>query len=344
MIHIQSSHFAAMNDTVAGLKKALQTAIELEHSTIPPYLYALYSIKQGQNGEIAGLIRSVVREEMLHMSLDCNILNAIGGSPKIDHPKFIPTYPGPLPGCVEAGLIVPLAPFSKQLIHDVFMVIEEPEDVQHYPVKATAKAKPPETIGEFYAKIKQQINKLSAGKKNIFTGDPAKQLRTGFKELQHLSITDADSACHAIDLIVEQGEGSRQSPLDPEHELSHYYKYAEIYYGKKLISNPDPRKGELEYAYAGHLIPFDPCGVWPVINNPKYSSYKPATKLWSLNDTFNNTYSTLLRSLHLVFNGQPDRLGPALGMMESLREQAMLLMSSEVVPGQTAGPSFEYHP
>ena len=35
--------------TLDDLKENLQTAMELEHSTIPPYLCALYSIKEGKN-------------------------------------------------------------------------------------------------------------------------------------------------------------------------------------------------------------------------------------------------------------------------------------------------------
>src|SRR5437016_10860321 len=134
MIRLTSAVLACLDDTLPGLQCALQKAIELEHSTIPPYLYALYSVKPYQNAEIAGLIKSVVLEEMLHMSLDCNILNAIDGAPVIDRPDFIPSYPGPLPGQVESDLTVPLAPFSKQLVYDVFMVIEEPEDPLHFPV------------------------------------------------------------------------------------------------------------------------------------------------------------------------------------------------------------------
>jgi hypothetical protein len=52
----------------------------------------------------------------------------------------------------------------------------------------------------------------------------------------------------------------------------------------------------------------------------------------------------MLRKLHNVFNGQPDNLALALLSMQSLREQAQLLMTQEVVPGQTAGPTFDYIP
>ena len=42
-----------------AVKDALQQAIELEHSTIPLYLYALYSLDMKLNGDIAGIIQSV---------------------------------------------------------------------------------------------------------------------------------------------------------------------------------------------------------------------------------------------------------------------------------------------
>ena len=42
-------------DSIGGVRVAVQKAIELEHSTIPPYLYALYSLGSdnapGGNGE-----------------------------------------------------------------------------------------------------------------------------------------------------------------------------------------------------------------------------------------------------------------------------------------------------
>ena len=70
--------------TVEDLREHLQWAIELEHSTLPPYLTALYSIKDGHNTEAAEVIQSVFLEEMLHMTLAANILNAVGGAPEID--------------------------------------------------------------------------------------------------------------------------------------------------------------------------------------------------------------------------------------------------------------------
>jgi hypothetical protein len=51
-----------------------------------------------------------------------------------------------------------------------------------------------------------------------------------------------------------------------------------------------------------------------------------------------------LKSLHATFNGQPGQLVSAIGLMESLKEQAMNMMEIELGDGTNAGPSFEYQP
>jgi hypothetical protein len=340
MIQLKAELFENLNGTLAGLQLALQDAIELEHSTIPPYLYALYSLRQNRNAEIAELLKSVVMEEMLHMAIGCNILNAIGGAPRIADPGFVPQYPGHLPGGVEGSLIVGLAAFSKQVVHDTFLVIEEPEEPLHFPVLTMAALiEANTTIGQFYEGIMKQISQLGDG---IFTGDPKKQLTTGFSPLQTMHIHDVESANAAIQLIISQGEGTKTSPLDPEHELAHYYRFAEIYYGKKLIPTPDPGPGRPDYVYGGHAIEFNPGDVWPVITNPNLSSYDAGSTSFKLNQEFNRTYTNLLKTLQQVFSGEADRLGPAITFMESMKEQALVLMTTEVVPGQTAGPTFDY--
>jgi hypothetical protein len=343
MIQLKPEVFSVFNKKPEGLHRALQLAIELEHSTIPPYLYALYSLDPAKNNLIYMLILSIVKEEMLHMSLACNILNAIGCKPVIDHAKFIPQYPGPLPGSVEYGLIVGLSGFTKPLVKDTFMVIEEPEDPLHFPVRKDmlAAAPPPTTIGMFYDRIKREIIEISKHR-NIFTGDRRKQLTAGFTDL--IAVTDVDSAVQAINLIVEQGEGTTTSPLDPQDLPAHYYRFAEIYYGKKLIRNLNPRLGEPAFVYGGEPIPFDPQGVTPLVTNPKASQYPAGSQAADTNNNFNFTYTSMLKSLHLVFNGQPDRIAPAVQLMESMKLQVRYLTTVEVKNGLYAGPSFQYRP
>src|SRR5947209_5919278 len=111
---------------VQDAQSALQTAIGVEFGTLPPYLYTLYSIRPGANWQAAQLIKSVALQEMIHMCLASNILNALGGNPALTPPS----YPGPLPGDIGPDgkpLIIHLYPFSKEAIEQG-MAIEQPED------------------------------------------------------------------------------------------------------------------------------------------------------------------------------------------------------------------------
>lgn len=341
MIRLQRGIVASI-DTPEGLRGALQQAVMLEHSTIPPYLYALFSIKPGHNVEIAKLLKSVVFEEMNHMAMAANILNALGGVPGIDRPEFIPRYPGPLPGSVDTSLTVRLQRLSLDAVESVFMSIEEPEDPLEFP-RGIADAGHL-TIGQFYDAIRKQIEAAGDG---AFVGDKARQMTTGVGGVELVPITDVATAVAAIEEIVEQGEGTSTSPLDFEGDIAHYYRFAEIRHGRKLVPNPDapPDPGPDEkYAYTGDPIPFEPEGVNPVVADPSAAGYRAGTKARRLNDTFNYTYTAVLRSLHETFDGRPEKIRTAIGAMEACRGQAHEMMSHDLGDGTTAGPSFEYLP
>ena len=113
--------------SVEHLRKDLQTALQLEHATIPPYLTALASIKGSYNLEIQSFVKPIIIQEMMHMALVANILNAVGGKPSIYSKDFIPRYPSHLPGGVQPDLIVPIEKISLALIRNIFMKIEQPE-------------------------------------------------------------------------------------------------------------------------------------------------------------------------------------------------------------------------
>ena len=102
--------------TVENLRKDLQTALQLEHSTIPPYLTALASIKNSYNLEIQETIHNIVIQEMMHMALVANILNAVGGEPSVYNEDFIPDYPSRLPGGIQPSLVVPIEKLSLGLV------------------------------------------------------------------------------------------------------------------------------------------------------------------------------------------------------------------------------------
>ncbi len=260
MILLRSSFLQPLQSGgIDGLRDALQKAIQLEHATIPPYLYALYSLgTDPKNATVAGIIQSVVSEEMLHMTLACNLLNAVGGEPLIDDPTFIPSYPGPLPGGVDGGLTVHLAPFTLEVIENTFMAIEEPERHVDFPVRLAAmpgEDDTSKTIGAFYRLIAAQITALGP---SVFTGDAARQVKPPFPPSElgdegfNGLVTDEKSALAAIDLIIDQGEGNDpgSSPLEdgPGSGLSHYYRFSEIVKGRRLVADTSVPQG---WSYSG---------------------------------------------------------------------------------------------
>ncbi|RZJ38472.1 MAG: hypothetical protein EOO18_03275 [Chryseobacterium sp.] len=107
------------------LQNLLQTAILIEHSTIPPYLTALYSIKDGTNAAASQIIRSVAVEEMLHMIMVCNVMNAVSIQPSVNRPQNYPTYPMKLP--MNVDFFVGLETFSTNSIA-TFIAIESPSN------------------------------------------------------------------------------------------------------------------------------------------------------------------------------------------------------------------------
>lgn len=332
---------------------ALQQAIELEHATIPTYLYALYSIVPGKNVAIAEIIQSVVIEEMLHLVLAANVLNALGGSPVLDKPDFIPPYPGSLPGAVELQLTVRLEPLSIALITDIFMVIEQPEHPRDFPVLAAglAAAEAPLTIGQFYRQIKDTISALGDG---AFVPGPRNQIGPDQMD-QAVVVTDVETAGQAIDTIIEQGEGTPTEPLEVVgNGYAHYYRFAEIANGGLLMPNPDAGPDTLPddryfYDTIDQPVPFDPAGVYAVPEDPKVNGFSPPTYPPGAvgqvaNDNFNYTYTGLLKVLHRTLNGHPEQLDTAIGMMMSLRQQAMDMASGTNTSNKNIGPSFEYQP
>ncbi len=79
-------------EKIIELREMLQKAVELEFATIPPYLTAAFSIHPKANRSSFEIIHSVYMEEMLHMVLAANVLNAIGGTIKLGK-ENIPKYP-----------------------------------------------------------------------------------------------------------------------------------------------------------------------------------------------------------------------------------------------------------
>lgn len=324
-----------------SLRSHLQTAIEIEHATIPPYLCALYSIKEGTNPFAYANIQSVVMEEMLHMLLAANILNAIGGQPAINQPDFIPEYPTYLPHSDDAFL-VPLGKFSKDSIN-VFLDIEQP----------AAKCAPPQadnwhTIGQFYDAIKHALrhfDHITPG--GIFTGNPDHQLTEndyyggGGKLVKVVQLSDA---LLGINEIIGQGEGRNGTILDTDHSLfgeeidyAHYFKFNEILLEKEYRPTDKPQDSP-----SGPSVKVEWDEVWNMQLNPKMADYPEDSQLYQKTLGFNQTYMALLDSIHNACNGNPRELDQSIPLMYDLKYKALELMRTPIGDGVMAGPSFEY--
>ena len=315
----------------------MQNAIELEHATIPPYLTAIFSLKPKTNNEIRNLIHSIVIEEMLHMSISSNILNALGGAPEINNKSFVPEYPTPLPMGIGTDLIVGLANYSINQVQNVFMKIEEPE----HPIvfEAVAGELTFSTIGEFYTAIQQKIIELPGDK---LPGDKKRQVTSSFfPENLLYPIHMTQDAVSAINIIVQQGEGTTTTPFDEEGHLAHYYEFEELYKGRKLIKDPTAPNG---YSFTGDVIPFDQNGVFPLVANTKAAMLAAGSEERRRADDFNVSYSRLLNGLHKTFNGSPDFLDGTIGLMYDVKLSGEKLCATPF-PGQQGlniGPPFEF--
>ena len=342
----------------------LQSAIELEHSTIPPYLTAMFSLKPGKNREIWEIIHSVVLEEMLHMTIASNILIALDGNPDFIHKDFVPDYPGPLPmnvACEDPKdgdcLIVGLSGFSKTQVHDVFMAIEQPEhpleyevkEVKPHPALLSAQVETEDqdfaTIGAFYDAIKKKLKKM--GIDRLPGADRPQVIPDNYYSKQDcFRICTVDDAIRAIDIIVEQGEGTSEgtqggSPLDPDGELAHYYRFAELYYGRRLVKDKDAPGG---YSYSGEVFPFEVDGLWNLEPNTKSADLPVGSTQRRQADQFNYVYRKLLLTLHQAFNGEPEKFDATIGLMYDVKlvGERLVTMPYPNKVGLNCGPPFEY--
>ena len=330
--------------TLESLQEHFQWAIELEHFTIPPYLCALYSLDPDRNAEAVEVVASVLIEEMLHLTLAANLLNAVGGRPRIDTPRMLLPYPRPLPHS-DGSFEVPLARFSPESL-EIFLKVERP----------ALPGAPPEgdqyeSIGQFYDAIRHGLRELCEhlGEANVFCGDLARQVTdadvyTGNGSI--VTVTSLDSALAALEEIVDQGEGAQLDVWDgdvdvlhPEREqVAHYFRFQELKLGRRYQRGDTPQSGP-----TGERIAVDWDAVLPMRANPRSSDYAPGSPIRTAQDEFNRTYCALLWQLDQAFNGNPGVLSPAIGAMYDLKDQAQALMQMPTGDGlTTAGPTFPY--
>ncbi|MDO8396349.1 MAG: ferritin-like protein [Bradyrhizobium sp.] len=344
--------------TLGGL---LQSALQLEFATIPTYLSAAFSLTA--NGKISDLILRAAIEEMLHMTAVANLMNAIGTAPDIV--AAVPDYPHHLT-VLEPPLQLDLRSFSLDLVKDLFMRIEAPEDPVEFP--SLAPAAEPRTIGQFYASI---IDIIESGKiPGLFDNavrDAYKQreVRPNFKPIAYLNnqdtgryplkpeidfrITDKASAVRHLSWVVDQGEGSAPfDPLTSEGLPGHYYRFESIIKSRFLVK--DENAQPLGYSFSGGDLPFDPAGVHEFDTNAKIRNYDAFPTVRRQMKLFNDSYTSMINSLHQAFNCPgPDQqeqakeaYSQALDTMRTMPNVATAIIQKAKEKNIKAGVPFEF--
>lgn len=311
-------------DTVEDLREHLELAITVELSTIPPYLYAMYSLADA-TGEAALLIRSIVVEEMLHAALCANILLAVGGRPRFAEDVHLSRYPCALPHHIPP-LHLSLQPVSERALREVFLRIEQPE-VHGAPAEPDAY----ETLGQFYHAVERGLGELAAGGDLFATPQRERQLAdpSFYAAVEDddddsgglLLVDDLGSACQAIEVIVHQGEGLSESRWadDSHRELTHYYKLLSLLDGTTPL-------GE----------------VLPLPTDPRTADYPP--HLQPVSHLFNASYRFVALLLDEMYSPRVDK-GPLVGelyrmMSRVLAPLARWLVRQPLGDG-VAAPTFE---
>jgi CDGSH-type Zn-finger protein/truncated hemoglobin YjbI/uncharacterized protein YukE len=338
-------------------------AAELEHGIMCQYLFAAFSLKQGEDeglteGELAAATRwrkaisHVAAEEMLHLALVHNLLSAIGAAPHLARPNLpVPAHHYP------AGVNLALVPFGEQALQH-FIFLERPEGMEYegaegidvplheaVPLMAEGDIVPqPQdfaTVGHLYRSIEQGFAHLAEklGEDNLFVGPPrAQAIADNFRWPELVAVTDLASAQLAIDTILEQGEGARG-----HWENAHFGQFVKILdeYREMVAASRtfDPVRPVM-FATVRRCERDD---TVPQIAEPVTSR---------CGDLFNVSYEILLQILERYFahteetDQQLSTLADATVslMLRVVRPLGNLITTLPVgpdFPGRNAGPSFE---
>ena len=293
---------AAITD-LDQLRDALQTAIELEHSTIPPYLCALYSIPREQHRG-----RRADRERR-----DGGDAAPRPGGQRaqrhrrraaIESPDFVPRYPATLPHS-DGRIIVGLRPCRRRRWRRSGASSARAAAARGRESRATTRS----------ASSTQASSSACSTSPPSETSSPATARQIAGNEHVYgmagapFAVHDLDSALGALADHRRPRRGHR--PHDPRRRhalgegslLAHYYRFDEIAKGRRYLPSDTPRTGP-----TGPPLPVDYDAVWPMRANPRVEDLPPAAKCGRSPTRPTAIYTDLLRCLHRGLNGEPSEL------------------------------------
>jgi CDGSH-type Zn-finger protein/uncharacterized Fe-S cluster protein YjdI len=345
-----------------ALVHQLYEAAELEHNLMCTYLYAAFSLKQGEGEGLSAAesdatarwrraILRVAIEEMGHLTAVWNITAALGGSPRFGRFNF-PLDPGGLP----ASVVVRLAPFTEAVLQH-FIFLERPHgslepdgegfkpewNFKRGDERAATRVTPMpidyETVGAFYETLSANLKAFVArvGESEAFCGDRTLQISRQELDFQGCEpVFCSTTATRALESIVSQGEGAASESAD-----SHYCRFLKIRNELRELKAANP---DFEPAF--------PAAVNPVLRRP----VRMGSRVWLENeetaatvDLANSTYMLMLRLIshsYLVPRPHPDKalcIDLAMGLMRAvtpLAERAARLPAGPSTPFCNGGMSF----
>ena len=337
-------------------------AAELEHGIMCQYLFAAFSLKQSEQEGLSGAelaatarwhkqVSHVAAQEMLHLALVHNLLSAIGAAPHMVRPN-LPTPASHYP----AGVQLALLPFGEQALRH-FMFLERPEGMDLADAEglaAVGRAAPMlnerdivprgqdfATVGHLYRSIEAGFAHLAEmhGEDWLFVGPPRAQATAahfGWPEV--VAVTDLASAQHAIEEILEQGEGPRGHWRD-----AHFGQFVSILDEYQQLRQANPDFDPVRPVMAANVRPPERDVDVPLIGDPLTAR---------VTDLFNVGYEILLQIFERFFahteetDAELKALADAtvaimLRVIKPLGGLITTLPVGEEHPGMTAGPSFE---
>jgi hypothetical protein len=271
------------------LLSLLSEACELEHSLACSYLFAAFSVKNGQADGLdwqqeqqakrwAAQVYFIAGQEMLHLAQAWNILNAVGGTPYFSRPPF------PQPSdAFPVGVPLSLERYCPNTL-ERFKQWERPVELQTHREFTPAVAAPIfdgkySSVGQLYDKIAAIIE--SVPESELFVGNAALQVGAELADFPDLvRVTNRETALLGVQRIQAQGEGS---PRDRE----------DCHFG-------------IFYDLADELqkIDFDP--AHPVVPSPCVRPTSGGTRIIEPSSVaamrlFDSVYAAMLRLLGWVF-------------------------------------------
>jgi len=340
----------------------LCSAAELEHALMCEYLFAAFTLKRSVEEGITeeqlaaierwrSAILFVAKQEMLHLAINCNLVNSLGASPHLSRPNL----PQPAKH-YPPGVILTLLPFGEEALRH-FIYLERPEGMDFDDAEGLAaigSAAPimgPEeiaphlqefaTVGHLYRSIEAGFRHLAEklGEDDLFVAPASGQVSGElFGWPQLTPITTVDGAVGAIESIVEQGEGPRG-----DWRNAHFGRFLQVLDEYLAMIT----------AYPGLEVTRP---VLPALVRPPESG-APAnlvtdTRTAAIADLANVGYEVLLQLLYrlLCHVDETDEQMRTLSqvavqlmfdVIEPIGELLTTLPVGPEHPGRTAGPSFE---